>query len=259
MEIDDPHSKLRKTLHAGSAVTGAAVGASLGAVAAGPLGGALGAMAGVVLEKVGSEAIDRLLGPRERSRIGIALAVASTRISDRMSRGEALRSDGFFDENSSGRSDAEEIAESALLKCQREPEEKKITYISNLLANICFDPTANAGFAHQLLKLADILSYRQYCILKLCVTKSSYSLRPNDYRESGRNVHEERALYDVLNECLDLERKQLIRFGIGIGVTLHDVSPGEMELQGLGTDLYHLMNLEAIPPDDITSIAEVLS
>ena len=47
------------------------------------------------------------------------------------------RTDGFFDEETNGdRSDAAEVAESVLLKAQREPEEKKIDYMGYLFASI---------------------------------------------------------------------------------------------------------------------------
>ena len=82
-----------------------------------------------------------------------------------------LRDDGFFDKKPSGRSDAEEIAEAIMLKCQREPQEKKIPYIGYLFAGIARDSNISADMGHQLIKAAEELAYRQLCILKLSAMK----------------------------------------------------------------------------------------
>ena len=59
-----------------------------------------------------------MLGPREKVRVGAVLAVAAAEINKRIVSGEKVRTDGFFDEKPSGRSHAEEVAESVLLTIQ---------------------------------------------------------------------------------------------------------------------------------------------
>jgi hypothetical protein len=96
----------------------------------------------MALKHIGQEASERLLGPREQVRVGGVLAIAAAEINERIKNGERVRSDNFFEEKSQGRSDAEEVAESVLLKSQREPEEKKIPYIGHLLSNVALPRSA---------------------------------------------------------------------------------------------------------------------
>ena len=87
---------------------------------AGPLGAAIGGATGaaltMALKKLGSEVAQRILSPREQARIGFVLGQAVIEIRQRIDRGDALRADGFFDAQQGSRSNAEEVAESVLLK-----------------------------------------------------------------------------------------------------------------------------------------------
>jgi hypothetical protein len=87
--------------------------------------GAGGTAAAMVLKHIGQEASERLLDHREQIRVGGVLAIAAGEIGQRIEGGERVRLDGFFEKKQTGRPDAEEVAESVLLKSQREPEEKK--------------------------------------------------------------------------------------------------------------------------------------
>ena len=137
--------KLRRAIDEGFEITGGAIGGALGVISGDPaLAGALGAAgvaAGSALRQVGNEIVGRLLGPRERKRVGAVVSVIAKDIHARTLRGERVRNDGFFSEDPNARSDAEEVAESVLLKCQREPEEKKIEYMGHFFANVAFHPT----------------------------------------------------------------------------------------------------------------------
>ena len=160
----DEHSGIRRLINTGAEIAGGAVGGALGFLASGPVGAALlgagGAAAAAALKHIGEEASERLLGPREQVRVGGVLAIAAGQIQQRLEQGEAVRTDGFFDEKASGRSDGEEVAESILLKSQREPEEKKIPYMGHLFAEVAFDPQISAQLAHQIIKTAEQLTYR---------------------------------------------------------------------------------------------------
>jgi K+-transporting ATPase c subunit len=50
------------------------------------------------------------------------------------------------------------VAESVLLKSQREPEEKKIPYMGHLLSSVAFDAEISANMAHQITKIAEQLN-----------------------------------------------------------------------------------------------------
>jgi hypothetical protein len=247
---------VRRLIYAGAEIAGGAVGSALGFLAAGPAGAALlgagGAAAAMALRHIGQEASERMLGPREQVRVGGVLALVATEVGGRIRSGERIRSDGFFDEKATGRPDAEEVAESVLLRSQREPEERKLPYMAHLLANVAFDPEISAQMAHQLTKAAEQLTYRQLCILQLAVFQKPFGLKKGDYRGQGTFPRE---LYQVLYECIDLYHRGFISFGGGVAFGPTDVNPGQMTVQGLGADLYNRMRLATIPLEDLTPVA----
>ena len=150
--------RVRGLISNGTEIAGGAVGAALGFLATGPVGAAILGAGGIVaakaLKQMGEEVSERILGPREKVRVGGVLAIAASEIKNRIEHGERIRTDGFFDEKPFGRSDAEEVIENMLLKSQREPEEKKLPYMGHLLSNIAFDSMISAQMAHQIIKVA---------------------------------------------------------------------------------------------------------
>ena len=247
--------------------TGAAI--SLGMEAFGVPGGAvLGSVVGPLITGLWQDFLQRQLSNREKERVDSVLSVAINEIGRRKAAGENLRTDGFFDEKETGRSDAEEILEAVLLKAQREPEEKKIRHLGLLYSSFPFDSDISVPYANQLIKVAEQLTYRQLCILKLCDVKDKYNLRDKDYRD--QNV-DKKDLYQVLYECAELDNKQYInsrgkadlhgREFADFGATIDGLTraiPSCMSLQGLGKDLFNLMKLSLIPCRDITPISEQL-
>ena len=206
------------------------------------------AVTSIVLKDLVKEFSRRHLGPREEARIGGVLILASKEIHKRSERGDSFREDGFFDEKVTGRKDAEEVIENVLLKCQRDPEEKKIKYMANLLSNICFDSKISADTAHRIIKVAEQLTYRQLCILKICAIKDSLGLRGDDYRGQGRFS---KNLYPILYECYDLSLSGYINLGGEVAFGPTDIKPSQMNIQGLGGDIFNLMGLGGIPEEDL--------
>ncbi len=267
---------LKYMLEIASSGGGSLAGAFLGLLVAGPAGGLVGALCGgaggkaieIALRAVCQEIWARQSSARERMRVGTVLDVVITEIRRRVEAGESVRADGFFDAKQAGRSDAEEVAESVLLKAQREPEDKKIEYMGHLFASIAFNPEISVQMAHQLIKVAEQLTYRQLCILKLCDVKDKYNLRDKDYRDQDVDKKD---LYQVLYECAELDNKQYInsrgkadlhgREFADFGATIDGLTraiPSGMSLQGIGKDLFNLMKLSLIPCRDITPISEQL-
>ena len=238
--------------------SGSAIGLGLGAIAVPGgegIGAVVGSAVGNLLSGLGQDIWERHLSRREKQRLGTVIGVMVTEIHRRLENGDALRDDDFFDKKRGDRSDAEEVAEGVLLKVQREPEEKKIPYMGYLLSSIVFDPEISVQMAHQLSKIAEQLTYRQLCILKLSVVKDEYGLRGKDYRD-----HDDfgKDLYPVLYACAELHNREYITIedaGLS-GVT--NVRPSGLTLQGIGGDLYNLMKLSIIPEADINPIAEQL-
>jgi len=251
--------RLRVIIDCGAEIAGGVVGGALGFLAEGPAGaaafGAGGIAAALALRRMGHEVSERLLGPRERARIGGVLAIAAAEIDNRLKNGESIRSDGFFDQKPHGRSDADEVAESVLLRSQREPEEQKIPYMAHLLSSVPFDDQIGAQMAHQIIKAAEQLTYRQMCLMHLAVMKDAFGLRNGDYRGVSSFP---RDLTQVLYECLDLYHRAFVNFGGSVVFGPTDVNPGQMTVQGLGAELYNLMMLDTIPMDQLNSIAAQL-
>lgn len=256
MSDEDPEEQKKGSVgdlvNAGAEIAGGAIGGALGFLAAGPAGaaafGAGGAAIGLALKHIGEEASKRLLGPREQVRVGGVLAMTAAEVRERLKAGQKVRDDDFFDKKAGGRSDAEEVAESVLLKSQREAEERKLPYMAHLLSNIAFDKSISAQLAHQLTKTAEALTYRQLCLLKIAVFKQQLGLRATNYRNAGSFQKE---LYQVLYECLDLYTRALVNFGGEVAFGPTDVKPASMTVQGLGADLYNMMSLHKIPDTDL--------
>ena len=254
---------LQQLIHHGAELlgsgAGAATGAAIGGLIAGPGGAVIGAIGGkgieIALSKVGQEIAERQLGTREKVRVGAVLAIAAADIHQRKETGESLREDGFFDEKPTGRSDAEEVAESVLLKVQREPEEKKIEYIGYLISSIAFDSEIDVHMAYQLIKTADQLTYRQLCILKICVVKDNFGLRDKDYVGLGQSTVT-KALHSLLTECRDLCDNEYIDVKGASVIFPVDIVPKHMYIKELGSDLFHLLKLSLIPDEDIVPIAK---
>ena len=270
-KTDDGRQPLKHAPGTVGGATGSAIGVGLASIAfpcSEEIGAIVGLAAGNLLSGLGQDIWERHLSRREKQRLGTVFDVMVTEIHRRRENGEALRDDGFFEEKQGDRSDAAEVAESVLLKAQREPEEKKIEYMGYLFASIAFNPEISVQMAHQLTKIAEQLTYRQLCILKLSVVKDEYGLRGKDYRD-----HDDigKDLYQVLYECAELYDKEYINFGgeadfhigehMDYGATIHRLTraiPARMTLQGIGADLFKLMNLSLIPCEDIAPIAEQL-
>ncbi|MGI8727611.1 MAG: hypothetical protein ACR2K6_08045 [Solirubrobacterales bacterium] len=257
MPTEEPKSErpsgIRRLIDAGAEIAGGAIGGALGFLAAGPAGAAVGgAAAAAVLKHIGAEVSERVLSPREQVRVGGVLALIAAEVEQRLRQGERPRADGFFEPNTDGRSEADEVAESVLLKSQREAEERKLPYMAHLFASIAFDPSINAHMAHQLLKAAEQLTFRQLCLLRIGAIREQLSLRSTDYRSQGTFDKE---LYQVLYECHDLYNRGFVAFGGTAGFGPTDVVPAQMNPQGIGGDLHNLMKLALIPMDQLLPIA----
>jgi hypothetical protein len=126
--------------------------------------------------------------------------------------------------------------------------------MGRLLANVAFHKEISSEMAHQLAKTAEQLTYRQLCVLRLTVVKDRAGLQTSDYRSQASFSKE---LYRALYEYLDLYHRGLINFGGEAAFGPTDVKPGSMTVQGLGADVYNLMQLHIIPSADLIPIAAV--
>ena len=259
-EEDEP---IRRLLSAGTQILGSssagAVSAAMGLLVAGPsgvvVGGAAGAALSLAFNRLGNEISERLLSSREKARAGYVLAQAASDIQETIDQGGVLRTDGLFSSNPGVRSDAEEVAESVLLKSQREAQEKKLPYMAHLLASLAFDSSISAEMAHHIIRIAEQMIYRQMCILKLATSKDRYSLRDHDYRGVESFC---KPPYSVLYEWHEILQRGYMSNGGSAVLGLTDIAPGNVVVQGLGADLFNLMRLHRIPAADIAPIAKLL-
>jgi hypothetical protein len=101
MSRDEETTGAVELANAGADIVGTTLGAGLGLLVGGPpgafLGGATGAAVTNGLKRVGAELNSRMLGPRQRIRMGAALLYAADEISARIVNGELVREDRFFE------------------------------------------------------------------------------------------------------------------------------------------------------------------
>lgn len=230
----------------------------MGAVA----GAAAAAPATVGFRHVLGEAGRRLLGRREEARVGAVLLSAAAEVRAQQAAGRRLRDDGLFG-NDTGRSDAEEIAEAAVLAAQRDPQEAKAPLIGKLLGRVQFDERVSAPLAHLLIREAEALTYRQLCCLALFTlnVRDSYSLP--DHVSVGPDPLDPRV--GLLQEILDLWRRTMLQQraadhpGTDIVLYAPALRPAALELVGLGGWLYELMGLQdEIEPGELEALAALL-
>ena len=225
----------------------------------GPVGAGAGAAAGAFLTDrlyaIGIEVLRRHLSPREERRVGAVVLVAAAAIQEKINSGRRPRDDGFFDpQPPDNRSSAEEIAEGALIAAQREHEEKKILHLGYLLANIAFSPHVTRERANHMVRIAQSLSYRQLCILRVAALSKNLALKKGPYGP-GLMSYEQISL---LTEIYDMYRSSLIIFGEHALLNLADIDPSQMRLFGIGIQLDEMLELRRLDNADIVQTGKML-
>lgn len=247
-------------------MAGKATGAALGFVIGGLPGAMIGSASVPVVQRLfkelGGDLKERMLAPREKVKIGLAITYAANKIQDKLKVGEQLRDDDFFQSCNSDRNTAEEIIEGVLFAAQREHEEKKIKYYGNLYANLSFKNYQNLGKgeANALLRSAQNLSYRELCILAMIGGKMIGVYDSNKFRQvSYRN---EQKLNDklviLLHEIYSLYNQGMINNGGEAALGLSDLNPSKLNIQGVGADLFNIMELLYIPKEDYSKELNLL-
>jgi hypothetical protein len=256
-EQNQNHSQLRKAIGVGAELVGAAASGALGFLFAGPFGAAGAGAAGVVISKtlleVGDEVCDRILSPREKVRVGAAVAIAADRTQERLKHGDQIRTDDFINDGTS-RPPVSEVTEGLLLAAQKSYEEKKVPFIGRLLANLNFRPDLSVQSASLLVRLSDQLSYQHLCLLRLCHDNASGT--PLKGGQAGKYVKspEHAAL---LSDLLYLERLGLINNSGNAVLDITGINPPKMQLQLFGSHLFSLMELDLIPQEDLTGLRAI--
>lgn len=130
--MNDEKQMLKTVIEDGIEITGAAGGAALGFLVAGPAGAAGVAAGGYVatkaLKRIGIEIYNKVIGKREKTRIGASTIYAADKIREKIHNGNSIREDGFFDTHGIKRANAEEIFEGVLLKSKDSYQELKVKH-----------------------------------------------------------------------------------------------------------------------------------
>lgn len=199
---------IEEIVESSSDITGNVVGTVLGGLVAGPAGLILGGTSGVIVtrvfKRIGKEVKERVLGTREELRIGAAYTFAINRIIENQRQGRVIRGDDFFSEIEDDRSFSEEILEGVILTAQREYEEKKIRFLGNLYGNICTNELISKDQANSFIKMADTLTYRQFCMIALYFKKLNLTYTPSNIMVVKDTS------FDIIAELTDLHQKGIL-------------------------------------------------
>lgn len=236
---------------AAGAIAGYAVTGPSGAAAGAAFGGAAGPMAVRMLGDMAHGALDftyRMLGRREKVRVGAVVAYCYEKFQENINEGQQPRQDGFFDDTPNERSADKEVFEGIMLAAQREPQEKKLRFFGNLVANLAFHPEIGRAQANYLIALAESLSHRQLCLLRIFALNNAgvINLRSNDYRDASPLQNEDIV---VLQEIYKLYARGLLYPGGKAVLGVLNIVPGNMYLQGAAATLHNLMDLRHIEED----------
>lgn len=237
-----------------ASVVGGTVGAVAGSLVPGGifLGAIAGTVLGEIVEKGFEDFLNRVLSHREQLRINSAASWAITKIKALLESGNAPRDDQFFQQDETKRSSADEIFEGVLLKAKNENQEKKIEFIGYFFANVAFRPDISADCANSFLRIAEELSYRQFCYLALINKVNSLDVEPLRNR-----IHSNHKLTILKQEEMYLHNAS--DFG-GCGLITGDYSGyGYSDyLSDVGKLFFDLFELSKIPDQDIKKLAKLI-
>lgn len=264
MDLEKENNKKKRML---AGVGGGMLAASLG-LAAGPLGPIAVAMlsggSAPVFAEILEDVLGRSLSPREKSRIETVEHFATQKYNEKLSAHETLRSDDFFLDNLDDRAASKEIAEAVLLVARDEYQERKLKFFGYLLINIAFDPNVNRAQANHLIKLSEIISYTQMCILSIFANHEKFDLRNRIFGSSAFPFQDAKK-NSLFQEAFDLGSRGLLWRGIQ-GSTYQNIRaepvtmasdfsiPDMVGVAGIGHDLYRLMELWRIEETELDSI-----
>lgn len=241
-------------LRGGFKLGGTSIGAGVGFVLGGPIGALGGAALAKAIELVGEELSNRYLSRREKERTGYCFILTCDKIKRKLESGEKIQNPNFFTEKSNERAPISEITEGVLIAAQKEYQEKKLPYFSNLLANIAFS-NMDLAQANLLLSLSQKLSYSQFCLLTLFSNSQKFNLKVGDYR--GGSIKNYKTI-SILQESYELYSLGLLNASGEALLGLGDINPSKMKLQGSGAVLYSLLELHTIPNTDLQELANIL-
>jgi len=261
MSTNKEKDPIKDIIETGSEISGGIGGAVIGGLLAGTIGAMLGGASGPIIAKtfkiIGIEIKERFLSPRDNVRIGAAYAFAINKIDENERNGKNLRDDDFFEEIKNNRPASEEVLEGIILSSQREFEELKIKFLGNLYANVCFRAEVSKQHINQLIKTADNLTFRQFCILQLMNERYIESLNLN-VKLRGLDRWEI-SIFDIVAEIRDLHQRGLLNIPIthNAGDNSSPIQLNQLSITKSGLFFCEILSLEEIEKgilDDLNSL-----
>lgn len=236
--------------------SGTLVGSAVGAVIGGPAGAVAGSVAATaidhIMSKIGSEIKKRAMGPLEEQRVGKVYTQAKNLISKKINEGEVPRDDDFFNKTCENRSASEELLEGVLSVAKNEYEERKTPYLARLYANILFHEEISRPSANYLLKLSEQITYRQIIILSILGDlELAHQAMPQVNLLKKESYHSVSGMENVAiaAEIFDLYRMSILGSHVAI-LDSAGINPSALTLVGYGANLFNLMELSHLEPDE---------
>jgi hypothetical protein len=242
--------KGKSLVDAGASIAGSITGAAVRILFPDPISGiAAGAIVSETTKRVIGEFASRVLSSREEARIGATISFAAVKIQNRLDAGEVPRTDGFFERDETGRSNADEIFEGVLLKAKNESQEKKIKYLGNLFANVAFRSDISITEANFFLNMAEEISYRQFCFVALL------------NQEGVLNIESLRRRNHPTGDLQILRREEWMLHAPSFGVygLIDGNNAWEDWLNELGDKFFELLGLNEIPQEDINGLRQLIN
>lgn len=212
------------------------------------------APAGVVvhnaIKSTPGDLANRVLSGNEVKKIDTVIEASILAINSRLDGGAKPRDDGFFTDDESGRTKAEEILEGVLQKARDQHEEKKLVHFGYFYSNLSFRSDIPPSLANYFIKTANALSWRQFVLLKHIENHGDMAFDSSAVRGRRHSIPDLKAL---TREQMEL----CSEFG-GYGL-LDAVAPQQDVLSNLGRTFVELFNLALVPNEDLIEMRRLIS
>lgn len=237
-----------------------------------PFGPLIGAVVGPVvtskLREVFADVAHRQLSDKERQRVRDVVWAAGDTIQRNIAVGRQPRADWYGSDwpDEPLPDDAAEISEGVLIAAQREHEDRKVAILGRILGNLAFSPKVDRAYANALIRIAQQLSYRQFCLLVLFDTTNgqTYDLAADLALDDGSGP-----LMGVLVEVYELYQRSMLEHVpkesqqsgvLELVISATSLSPARLRtLNGPGGWLLRLGELHAtVPANDVQRVADLL-
>lgn len=242
-----------------SEVVGTAFGAIVGAATGDPVLIVSSAVLGSVFGKSVGEVATRSLSARQEHRAGLLVIESFAAVRAKEVLGGSLRVDDFFEGE---RSDGDEFIEGVLLAAMDAYEERKLPYLANLIANVCFDSAIDRSSANYALRMLDHLSWPELEVLGIfwaAQESSKYEL-PDHPKDDQLGSWREATVHQIY---LDLSDKHKLihheRVKTASGLPAFNLNLSGIRLTNGGALVAGLADLQDIPRPDLEPILQILA